>query len=352
MQCLTLRYSYHHAVHILTRGFHSHTLLLPAAQQLIQCNKLQMKIYLAPMEGLADVYLRSILTAAGGFDLVITEFVRVVDRLLPERVFLRQIPELNHKGFTVAGVPVRVQLLGNHPQALADNAAQACSLGSKGIDLNFGCPSKTVNKSKGGAILLKEPESIFKAVAAVRSHLPAQIPVSAKMRLGYDDSSLMWQCAEAIAEAGATELTVHARTKEQGYRPPAYWSMVSDFERRLGLPVIINGEIWSSADARQATRESCTQAIMLGRGAVRNPLLASQIKQKAPNNTQWSLIKPLLRQFWQMVCSEMTERYCAGRLKQWLNHLRMIYPEAEALYQDIRTVNDRDQISVQLARRL
>lgn len=300
------------------------------------------------MEGLADVFLRKLITQAGAYDLVITEFVRVTDQKLPNRVFLRQIPELNNDSFTDSGTPVRVQLLGNHPQALALNALAACQLGSKGIDLNFGCPSKTVNKSQGGAILLREPETIFQAVKAVREALPDNQIVSAKMRLGYEDTSLMWDCAQAIAAAGANELIVHARTKQQGYKPPAYWSYVHDFEKKLSIPVVINGEIWSVGDAIQAMKESNTNAVMLGRGAVQNPFLASQIKTNPSEmieTVNWKLIKPYVKSFWQIVRKEMSDRYCAGRLKQWLKHLAQQYPEAEELYYSIRSEKDTDSIT-------
>jgi len=132
-----------------------------------------MRIILAPMEGVVDHLMRDMLTRLGGFDLCITEFVRVVDQLLPRRVFTRLCPELLTGGKTSSGVPVRVQLLGQEPAWLAENAARAVALGSPGIDLNFGCPAKTVNKSKGGAVLLKETETLYQIAKAVRAAVPA-----------------------------------------------------------------------------------------------------------------------------------------------------------------------------------
>src|SRR5688572_3627358 len=141
-----------------------------------------MRIILAPMEGLADVHLRRLITAQGGFDWVVSEFVRVVDRPYPYRVFHNICPELLRVGRTESGTPVRVQLLGNHLESMASNARRAIALGSHGIDINFGCPSKTVNRSMGGAILLKEPDTLYRVVNAVRAALPKQVIVSAKMR--------------------------------------------------------------------------------------------------------------------------------------------------------------------------
>ncbi|EAR10261.1 tRNA-dihydrouridine synthase [Reinekea blandensis] len=304
-----------------------------------------MSIYLAPMEGLADHYLRKLITQCGGYDLAVSEFVRVVDQLLPKRVFLEQVPELHQQGRTGAGTPVRVQLLGSHPQALAENALRAIELGSHGLDLNFGCPSKTVNASKGGAVLLTEPESIYAVVRSVRDALPGDQTLSAKMRLGFEDNSLMWECAHAIRDGGANEIIVHARTKQQGYTPPAYWHLPADFEARLGIPMIINGEIWTPADAGRAQHEANCSSIMLGRGAVRNPWLASEITGRHNQKSDWSQVHQLVVQFWQEVTQQMSPRYCAGRLKQWLNHLRLSFVEAERLFQRIRRLNTIDEIN-------
>ena len=202
-----------------------------------------MRVLLAPMEGVVDHLMRDMLTRVGGFDLCVTEFVRIVDQKLPQKTFYRLCPELHEGGKTPSGVPVRVQLLGQHPQWLAENALTAVELGSPGVDLNFGCPAKTVNKSKGGAVLLQYTELLHDIVKAVREAVPAHLPVTAKIRLGFEDKSLAIDNAVAIDEAGASELVVHARTKTEGYRPPAYWDWIKKIRANTRLPVIANGEI-------------------------------------------------------------------------------------------------------------
>ncbi|TXR54048.1 tRNA dihydrouridine synthase [Reinekea thalattae] len=308
-----------------------------------------MKIYLAPMEGLADQYLRHLIAKAGGYDLVVTEFVRVVDQLLPASVFHRTVPELLRGSVCGEQTPLRVQLLGNHPEALARNAVRAIELGSHGVDLNFGCPSKTVNGSQGGAVLLQQPEQLYRITRNVRQAVDQNQPVSAKMRLGYEDHRLMKECALALEAAGANEITVHARTKVQGYTPPAHWHLVAEITSQLNIPTIINGEIWNSQDAEQALLQSGCQHLMLGRGAVRNPWLAQQITTETAK-TCWSQLLPLVDEFWQMVRQDMSPRYCAGRLKQWLSHLRLSYPEAEQLYNEIKRIKEIETISAILAR--
>ena len=307
-----------------------------------------MTILLAPMEGLLDFVLRDILTRAGGIDRCVSEFIRITDQLLPERVFTRIVPELHTGGRTLAGVPVRAQLLGSDPVCLAENAARLAGLGPAGIDLNFGCPAKVVNRHGGGAALLDEPDAIAAIVTAVRRAVPAHVPVSAKMRLGYSDDSRAVECALAIAGGGADELVVHARTKEQAYRPPAYWDRIADIRAVLRIPVVANGEIWTVDDARRCREASGCDMLMLGRGAVTDPGLALAIKadmtsaavDPAPAVITWPALLPLVAEFWQLVCTRLDTRSRAGRFKQWLNFLRRRFPEAETAYQQLKSIND------------
>ena len=192
-----------------------------------------MTILLAPMEGLLDCTLRDALTQVGGVQRCVSEFIRVTDQLLPLRSFTRVAPELLNGGFTPAGVPLRPQLLGSDPACLAENAARLAAISPHGVDLNFGCPAKTVNRHRGGAVLLDEPQLLHAITAAVRRAVPAHLPVSAKMRLGYMDDARAIECAQALAAGGAGEIVVHARTRAQGYRPPAHWERVADIRANM-----------------------------------------------------------------------------------------------------------------------
>ena len=320
-----------------------------------------MTLLLAPMEGLLDHTLRDILTRVGGIDRCVSEFIRVSGTLLPERTFLRVVPELRHGGRTRAGAPVRAQLLGSDPNCLAENAARLASLGPHGIDLNFGCPAKIVNRHGGGAALLDDPELIYRIVGAVRRAVPPPMPVTGKMRLGHLDDSRAIECAHAIASAGADELVVHARTKADGYRPPAYWERIADIRAAVRLPMVANGEIWTVADALRCREVSGCHALMLGRGMVADPGLALAIvaatrSPSAPTIGSgpafgWSELRPLVAEFWQLVLArtDIADRHRAGRLKQWLHPLRRCHPQAETIYQAVRTVNDPAQITPHLA---
>jgi len=310
-----------------------------------------MRIILAPMEGVVDHLMRDMLTRIGGFDLCITEFVRVVDQLLPRRVFTRLCPELLNGGKTPSGTPVRVQLLGQEPDWLAENAARAVALGSPGVDLNFGCPAKTVNKSKGGAVLLKETETLYRIMQAVRSAVPAQYPVTAKMRLGFDDTSLVLDNARALAEAGASELTVHARTKADGYRPPAYWPWIAEIRKVISIPVIANGEIWQPADAVLCRQQSGSSDIMLGRGALAQPNLALRIRDGVPL-LPWPEVLDMLMRYSEYEIAGDKGLYYSNRIKQWFSYLRLQYPEAEALFQQLRLLRKSADIVTLLQQQL
>ena len=295
-----------------------------------------MRIVLAPMEGLADAHLRRLITAQGGYDWVVSEFVRVVDRLYPDRVLYGDCPELAQGGRTDSGTPLRVQLLGSDPAAMAANAVRVVELGSFGVDINFGCPSKTVNRRAGGAVMLKEPESLYRVVSAIRAALPKSVMVSAKMRLGFDDTSLMLDNAAAIESAGAGELTVHARTRMQGYAPPAHWEELGRIRQHINIPLIANGDICSVEDYHRCVAVAGTIDVMLGRGAVRMPFLANQIRANKSLESEWEHISPLLYHFWQEISATMIPRDRIGRIKQWVNYLRQAHPEAEQLWRIIR----------------
>jgi tRNA-dihydrouridine synthase C len=302
-----------------------------------------MQIILAPMEGLADFWLRQLITDMGGIDLVINEFVRVVDAPLPDRVFYKNSPELLNKGKTRNNTPVRVQLLGSDCSAMAANAEMALSLGSHGIDLNFGCPSKTVNKSCGGAIMLNDPESIYQVVKSVKDRAGTEHIVSAKMRLGFNDTSLAIENAQAIESAGANALTVHGRTKKQGYTRPIYWDWIKTVKDNIDIPVVANGEIWTPQDYIKCQQESDCKDVMIGRGLVSQPDLGNQIKNNSAPKA-WAELKPHFIEFNDLVTANMREGYVSGRIKQWLRHLCSAYPEAQQLFDKIKLEKDIHKI--------
>lgn len=315
------------------------------------------RLLLAPMDGWVDDVLRDVLTQVGGYDLAVSEFIRVSGSVLPLRAFRRSCPELDRGSRTRAGTPVAVQLLGSDPSCLADNVAQLAILAPAGIDLNFGCPAPTVNRHGGGAMLLDDPERLYRICAAVRPVVPTEIPFTAKMRLGVRDTARTLDCARALEAGGIVSLVVHARTRVEAYRPPAHWEWVARIGDIVRLPVVANGEVWTVADHRRCRAVSGRADVMIGRGAVADPFLARRIRAEATGEdfpvdraADWRLLRPLLAAYWQQVCGKVSARHAPGRLKLWLSALRLHFVEAEALLTAVRRLRTVDDVGRVLRR--
>jgi tRNA-dihydrouridine synthase C len=285
-------------------------------------------LVLAPMEGVMDAAMRALLSEIGGFTFCVAEFIRISQAAPGVRVFQRHVPELMHGGRTAAGLPVQVQLLGGNPVKLAQGALAAVRAGARAVDLNFGCPARTVNRHDGGATLLQYPDRIRDIVATVRAAVPADVPVSAKMRLGWDNVHAIHLNAERAAEGGADWITIHARTKSQGYRPPAYWKPLGEVRGRLRIPVVANGEIWTIDDLRRCRDETGCQHFMLGRGALADPTLGRKAAHELgiPGNgvlqsftrtpEEWL---PLISRYAELCrAAGLSPAYILCRVKQWL----------------------------------
>jgi len=141
---------------------------------------------------------------------------------------------------------------------------------------------------------------------------------------------------------------VHARTKDHGYRPPAYWEHIAEVRQAIDIPVVANGEVWTVDDARRCLAISGCDAIMLGRGIVSDPGLALALRDEAV--PLWDALRPLLRVYWDRVALHVEPRHRPGRLKQWLNLLRRRFPEAEQAYGELRTLTQAADVEAWLVR--
>jgi tRNA-dihydrouridine synthase C len=296
------------------------------------------------MEGVLDHLMREILTDINDYDLCVTEFVRVVDQLLPDHVFHRLCPELLQGSQTKSGVPVHIQLLGQDPHWMAENAIKAADLGAKGVDLNFGCPAKLVNKSKGGAALLQHPELIHNIVKSCREAVPSHIPVTAKIRLGWENPDDCFEIVDAIEQAGANELTVHARTKSGGYKASEIkWDYIGQIRQRSSIPLIANGEIWNYSDGQTCIETTGVDSLMVCRGAFNVPNLGNVVKHNHAA-MPWAEVVELLLVYSQYEMKGDKGLYYPNRVKQWFAYLRQHYPEAAELFREIRTFNKAQPI--------
>lgn len=283
-------------------------------------------LVLAPMEGVTDAPMRALQGEAGAFTFAVSEFLRIAQGVPGKPVFHRHIPELLTDGRTPTGLPVQVQLLGGDAGRLAESAAVAHAAGAWGIDLNFGCPAPTVNRHDGGATLLKYPTRIRDIVAAVRAALPATVPVSAKLRLGWECVDDIHENAAMAAEGGAAWLTIHARTRTQGYAPPVYWPLIGRVRERLGMPVVANGDIRTLDGFRRCRDETGCRHFMVGRGALASPGLARRIaidlglvsaEPEAAGGIDWPIhLQRLIA--WTPGFDRQRPDRAVHRLKQWL----------------------------------
>lgn len=277
----------------------------------------------APMDGITDAPMRALVGEWGCFSYCVTEFVRVSSEALPAKVFRREVPELANGGRTVTELPVQVQILGGDPERMAMSAVAAVRAGARAIDINFGCPSPTVNGNDGGASLLRSPCRIRDVVRAVRDAVPSEIPVSAKLRLGWESIDDIFENAPMAVEGGASWLTLHARTRTQRYEPPVYWPHLGRVRELVGVPVVANGDIFSLDDFRKCRETTGCEHFMLGRGALATPGLATAVAGELGLETGFESMdwKQRLERliYW---CEEFhpgTERRTLARLKQWLN---------------------------------
>ncbi len=323
-----------------------------------------MKLFLAPMEGVIDWVMRDMLTQIGGIDQCVTEFIRVTNQVYPDHVFLKYCPELKTNSKTRAGVPVAVQLLGGQAEPLALNAVRAVELGASGIDLNFGCPAKTVNRHDGGATLLKSCDRIFDIVSVVRKLVPSSVPVSAKIRLGFDERSACVEIAQAVESAGASYLTVHCRTKTDGYKPPAYWEWIPKIKEKSKINIIANGEIWTVEDYNRCREVTGCNDFMIGRGVLSNPYLFKQIQNSAFQQIQnqafqqsekdstkptWVKTQKLLPQFYEASVYYKNGDFAVARTKQWLKALSLKDQEAKAFFDEIKVLTRPEQFESKLS---
>ncbi len=288
---------------------------------------------LAPMDGVTDWVYRDLLTDLGagrsGISLCVSEFVRVTNGCVPPHVLRRHCPEIDSGGRTRSGVEVFVQLLGGKPGPMADTAALAAELGAPGIDINFGCPAKTVNNHDGGAAILKTPARVESIVAAVRAAVPTHVPVSVKIRLGWDSAEPLADIAVAAEAGGGDWLTVHARTRLQLYRPPVHWAELARAREATRFPVVANGDLNAVDDLKRCAEASGCHAFMIGRGSMGRPWLFRQARGHAEPDFDRARFVALLGDYARrLLAAGAPERAALGRLKQWL---RLGAPAFEAI---------------------
>lgn len=231
--------------------------------------QLEAPVFLAPMSGVTDAPFRSqaVRFAAPA---VVTEMVASAELARKSEEFVRRVAP--HQG----GGPFIVQLVGRDPEWMRIGAQLAQAAGADIIDINMGCPAKKVTGGLSGCALMREPELARTLIAAAVAAVA--VPVTVKMRLGWDDTSLNAPELARMAEGeGARMITVHGRTRNQFYDGKADWLRIAPVAEATSLPVIANGDIVDADSARKALAQSGASGVMIGRGAIGRPWLLARI---------------------------------------------------------------------------
>ncbi|MEO9276110.1 tRNA-dihydrouridine synthase family protein [Marinomonas sp. 5E14-1] len=282
----------------------------------------------APMEGVMDHTMRELLSSIGGMNYLVSEFVRVTQYPIPTSTFQHLVPENKNNAQTAYQHPVHTQLLGSNAKLMAESAINAIEAGATHIDINFGCPAKRVNGHGGGSVLLQNPNTLHTIMKTIRSELPESIPVSAKIRLGYEDEALLFDNVAAIEAAGTNKLTVHGRTKKDGYKPPARWEKIGEIQDRTKMLVVANGDITNITSLLKCQSISGCNHFMIGRGSLNNPFVFQDILAELNGETRNKQEHELFNLF-SIYTMKLQEKYdevaTLGRLKQWCGHLRFEY---------------------------
>lgn len=267
-------------------------------------------LLLAPMEGVGDRAFRRAMASIGGFDEACTEFLRVPMNAHVESLARRYQADLTHP------IPQAAQLMGSDPQLMADMAREIAKRGAPRIDLNCGCPSNTVTGKGAGSSLLKDPRHLYAVAKAMVDAV--DIPVTAKLRSGFDDTSLFKENLLAAQESGIRFMTLHPRTKVDGYGPPARWDLIAEAKQLLKIPVVGNGDILTVENAQAMLKQTGCDALMIGRGGVINPFIFHQIKAHFAGKSHvplWESFLEYLRTFIENFPVEMELRGKMNKLK-------------------------------------
>lgn len=227
-------------------------------------------LILAPMEGVGDRCFRKAMASVGGFNEAVKEFLRV-----PRNAHIKSLAAA-YVADELSPLPLAAQLMGSDPDLMGEMACEIERRGAPRIDLNCGCPSNTVTGRGAGSSLLKDPALLYdNARALVKA---VSVPVTVKMRSGYEDTSLFKENLLAAQESGARYITLHPRTKAEGYGPPARWDLIAEAKATLRIPVVGNGDILTVKHALEMLKQTGCDALMIGRGSIINPFIFHQVR--------------------------------------------------------------------------
>jgi nifR3 family TIM-barrel protein len=269
------------------------------------------KLFLAPMEGLGDRTFRKAMASVGGFDEAVMDFLSVPKTAHVQSLAKRYDPS------EILPTPLACQLMGSDAELMGKMAIEIEAKGAPRIDLNCGCPSNTVTGNGAGSSLLKNPELLHKIASTMCKSV--KIPVTLKMRSGYEDTSLFKENLHAASSSGIKFLTIHPRTKMDGYKGFANWDLIALAKELLDIPICGNGDIQNVDDALRMLKTTKCDYIMIGRGAVSNPFIFREIKAHFAGEVFtpcWDMLYKYLQVFISHISEQTPPRGKINKVKQ------------------------------------
>lgn len=273
-------------------------------------------LLLAPMEGVGDACFRKAIASIGGFDEAVRDFLRV-----PANAHIKSLSKVYFHD-ELSPIPLAAQIMGSDTALMAAMAEELMLKGAPRIDVNCGCPSNTVTGRGAGSSLLKNPDILHEVAKAVVQAVP--IPVTLKMRSGYEDISLFKENLLAAQESGVHYITLHPRTKVDGYTPPARWDLIAEAKSLLKIPVVGNGDILTVEDALRMLKTTNCDALMIGRGSLINPFIFLQIREYfkgKPYIPKWEQLMGYIDVYSETISSDMPMKFRINKLKQLIGFL-------------------------------
>jgi tRNA-dihydrouridine synthase B len=275
--------------------------------------------FLSPMAGLTDSVFRRLIKRLGGCGLVMTEFTSA------EGLTRNSVKSKRMLFYHEEERPVTAQLFGADPPRLAEATRLVEDLGFDAIDLNLGCPAKKVVKACGGSALLRETKLLEEILKTIRA--AAAIPFTIKIRAGWSESEIVaLQVGKMAEDLGVEAITLHPRTRVQGFAGKADWTIIAQLKAHLKIPVIGNGDIVAPEDALRMRAETGCDGVMIGRGALSNPWIFRQIHEieNGLRVTQPSVTDKyhLIKSYFQLLFEEEIPG-AIGKMKQfasWFTH--------------------------------
>lgn len=293
-----------------------------------------IRYVLAPMAGITDTVFRLLMRKMGS-QAVISELLSA-EGLVRGGARTRQMMQFDERER-----PVGIQIFGSNITTMTEAAKIVQEEGADFVDINFGCPVKKVVCDGSGSAWLRSPAKMGELLSALKSSL--RIPLTIKVRTGWDDQNRnVKEVVKVAAQCGVSWVAIHGRTRAQGYSGHADWDLIRSVALSSPIPIIGNGDIISSEQAKKRIEEGYSHAVMIGRGALKNPWIFQEILEKE-GTTSYDLVK-LIHEHFELAIEKKDRDRAFLSLKKFMGWYAAGYPYSSAFRGSIFETNDVDEL--------